>query len=91
MLILIVTFIVAFFVNIPALFQTCSWRTCPDFVGPRIISFHPNFYPAEVCGGIAGKCYPPSFSLEMLMFDLVLYIILNILILSIFRKFKTSS
>lgn len=90
-IILVVTFLIIFWVNIPALFQPCNWRiTCPDFMGVRIIAWYPNFYAPEACGGIAGLCYPSFWSIRMIIFDLVLWAIVSSLLIFLISKSKIS-
>lgn len=86
--ILITTFIIIFFVNLPALVNYCSWNDCPDYIGPNIASVYPSFYFTEQCGGIAGKCYPSHISYFMLKFDVLLWIIINLIAFSIIYKYK---
>jgi len=80
-IILIVTFIIVFFVDIPALFNPCNWlRICPDYLGADIISIYPNFYKHAGCGwGIAHVCWNASWSMKMLVFDIIFWIIFNLI------------
>lgn len=72
------------------MFNSCNWNPCPDFIGDDIISIHPNFYIGEKCGGITGQCYPPHWNLRMFYFDIVLWIIVNLVIFYfIERKIKS--
>lgn len=88
-IILVITFILIFFINIPALFQPCNWlTTCPDYLVHKVISIYPNFYTQEICGGIAGNCFPSSWSLSMLVFDIITWIIINLVSFSIINKFR---
>ena len=87
--VIILTFLIVFFVKIPALFNPCNWRACPDYIGTDIISVYPSFYKPAGCGwGIAYICWEASWLIPMLVFDIIIWAILNLIIFSIIYKFK---
>jgi hypothetical protein len=78
---LIITFLVIFFVNFPALSNPCSWsHVCPDFIRHSIISYYPNFYSPAGCGyGIAYICWQEKMSYSMLVIDILVWLFVNAL------------
>ena len=86
---IILTFLILFFANIPALFSPCTWKTCPDYLGTGIVSGYPNFYKAAGCGwGIAYVCWEASWSLGMLVIDIIIWALLNLVIFSLFYRLR---
>ena len=87
--VIILTFLIVFFVKIPALFESCNWHDCPDYIGTDIVSLYPSFYRPADCGyGIGYICWEASWSIPMLVFDIVIWAILNLIIFSIIYKFQ---
>ncbi len=85
--ILFLTFAIIFFINIPALSQPCNFGNfCPDFIEDDLVGLHPNFLVPERCGGVGGKCSGPYFSKELLAFDIILWIIINLIAFSLISK-----
>jgi len=87
-IILILTFIVIFFINISLLFYPCTWKVCPDYLSKaKIFAFYPNFYIPAGCGyGIGPICWNASWNMIMLIFDTLLWIIANLIIFLIIYK-----
>jgi hypothetical protein len=86
-LIIIITFIIAFFVNIGWFFDVCARRLCPDSYGTMpLISSHPNFYLPQRCGGLTGSCVAAQMSLPFFVFDLVLWVLINVVLFLIINR-----
>ena len=82
LLVLALTFLIFFFVNIPAMAEPCNWRACPDYIGSDIVSLgHVNFYePAGTVCGIGCFYRDARWHPEMLAFDIVVWLVANCLI-----------
>jgi hypothetical protein len=87
---LFLIFIFTFFTNFNWFFDVCARRVCPDGYGPSLpISFIPNFYFPETCGGLAGLCTPAHWSLQMFSIDVILMVVLSITILPVIRQISS--
>ncbi len=89
---MILTFWIVFFVNFPAMLESCNWYTCPDFIKTDFVSWLPNFYTPAGCGwGITKICWEASWSISMLIEDIVIWMVLNLIVyltVYTFRKRK---
>ncbi len=56
------------------MFETCAWRTCPDYVGVPILTSHVNFFVADTCGG---------FSSAILISDIVMALLVTVVLFGI--------
>ena len=85
-----ITFLIFFFVKIFALLEPCNWsRICPDYIRTDIISIYPNFYRPAGCGfGIVEICWKASWYPIMLIFDVIIWLIVNQIIFSMIYKTK---
>ncbi len=84
---LVATFIIAFFVNVGWFFDACARHVCPDSYGIYpLISYQPNFFIGQRCGGFAGNCIPAHWNFSLLIFDIILMVVLNLILFLIINK-----
>jgi len=87
-------FIATSFINIPAMFDTCAWRVCPDAGIISIITYYPNFYiPAGCFTGISAQpqCYPSAWHWKLFIVNILISVITAFTIASfvgLVRRYK---